>query len=308
MKENFLIGEHYRNRRGPYEVVNINGDQMVIRYEDGTLLSTTVTQQRRIVLDMEYDARAAAIGNESKQKNGDKGSRGGSSPPIRIKEAHFEGFRDTDFQPGTADTTWRSRKALGGVLAQRLVQRTSCDFQSWSVPRWPWVHIARTSHYRRKVAGAHADIRFEVWLDESKARFGLSIERGSASDLEGPVIWDWFRFLPTLSQNEVVQQAVQKAMIEHGVILDIGFKKLAQQVRWEENSLFWIESGERASITWSDVAQRLKVIDANAWVDVVMCRKLSKDDAIARGAAIVDDIIPVFLSLLPVYEAVTGLK
>lgn len=48
MSSPFRVGEKYRNRKDEYEVVSINGDDMVIRYQQGGTLNTTVTDQQRI--------------------------------------------------------------------------------------------------------------------------------------------------------------------------------------------------------------------------------------------------------------------
>lgn len=305
MLVSFEVGGHYRNRHGPYEVVNIDGNRMVIRYEDGTMLSTTVKLQWRIWKNLGYEAQAEKLEEEKRKR---KRQSRGSKP--RIRDASFDGFQDSDFQLGTAGTTWRSRQALGGVLARRLMQRTSYDFLSWAVPRWPWVHVARPEHYRRKDAPADADAKFEVQLNESEARFGLYIERGDSSVLEDPTKWDCFRFFAALSQNRAVQQTLRKSTAEYGVVLQLlGPETLEpRQVSWGEGGLVWIQSGERTSVTWPDVAQRLETIDPELWINISMGKKMPKDDAIARGANIADDIIAVFLSLLPVYEAATGLK
>jgi len=305
MQMGFEVGEHYRNRRGSYEVKSIDGRQMVIRYEDGTLCSTNVVLQGRIWQNVQLEEKIRRQEKEKPPRRPGAGRRIGA-------DASFDGFQDSDFQRGVAGTTWRNRQSLGGVLARRLTQHTSRNFLSWAVPRWPWVHIARPEHYRRKVAGAHADIRFEVRLDESQARFGLHIERGSATHMEGPVKWDWVLFLPVLSQNEAVQQAFRKAMTEGGIVLDVGRESdsgmLESQVLLHEGELVWAESDERIPVTWPDVAARLEAIDPDTWVGIAMGKQRPQDEVIERGAAIVDDITAVFLGLLPVYTAVTGLK
>lgn len=48
MSSPFRVGEKYRNRKDEYEVMSIDGNQMVIRYQLGGTLSTTVTDQQRI--------------------------------------------------------------------------------------------------------------------------------------------------------------------------------------------------------------------------------------------------------------------
>lgn len=48
MDHPFEVGGTYRNRDGSYEVVEISGPKMIIRYEDGRRLETTVRLQARI--------------------------------------------------------------------------------------------------------------------------------------------------------------------------------------------------------------------------------------------------------------------
>ncbi len=48
MSSPFRVGEKYRNRKDEYEVVSIDGNDMVIRYQQGGTLNTTVTDQQRI--------------------------------------------------------------------------------------------------------------------------------------------------------------------------------------------------------------------------------------------------------------------
>lgn len=48
MDHPFEVGGTYRNRDGDYEVLEISGGRMVIRYEDGRRLETTVRLQARI--------------------------------------------------------------------------------------------------------------------------------------------------------------------------------------------------------------------------------------------------------------------
>ncbi|MDD5093450.1 MAG: hypothetical protein PHV74_03600 [Dehalococcoidia bacterium] len=45
----FEIGEQYENRKGKYEVLEIEGDDMRIRWDDGDEISTSVTMQSHIL-------------------------------------------------------------------------------------------------------------------------------------------------------------------------------------------------------------------------------------------------------------------
>ena len=45
----FEVGNWYENRAGKYEVVDLNGSTMTIRYEHGEELETPIRLQQRIV-------------------------------------------------------------------------------------------------------------------------------------------------------------------------------------------------------------------------------------------------------------------
>ena len=55
MGDPFVVGGRCRNRDGPYEVVSVKGERMVIRYEDGREISTTVAMQRRILENIQLE-------------------------------------------------------------------------------------------------------------------------------------------------------------------------------------------------------------------------------------------------------------
>lgn len=52
----FLVGSRYANRRGEYEVLSIDGDRMLIRYDDGTSQEASVSIQARISQNMTLEA------------------------------------------------------------------------------------------------------------------------------------------------------------------------------------------------------------------------------------------------------------
>ncbi len=53
----FLIGGRYANRRGEYEVLSIDRDKMLIRYDDGTIQEVSMSIQVRIARNMALEAR-----------------------------------------------------------------------------------------------------------------------------------------------------------------------------------------------------------------------------------------------------------
>ena len=46
---NFQVGEKYKNRKGTFEVLAIDGDLMQIRWKNEEVAATTVTLQSRII-------------------------------------------------------------------------------------------------------------------------------------------------------------------------------------------------------------------------------------------------------------------
>ena len=60
----FEIGGTYENMKGTYEVVSIKNDTMVIRWQDGLQIETSIELQQRIIERMAFDkaeeGRAAA--------------------------------------------------------------------------------------------------------------------------------------------------------------------------------------------------------------------------------------------------------
>jgi len=51
----FSVGQQYENRKGVYEVLEIEGDTMRIRWENGEEADTTVTMQSHIIQRMQHE-------------------------------------------------------------------------------------------------------------------------------------------------------------------------------------------------------------------------------------------------------------
>jgi hypothetical protein len=66
----FKVGEIYENMKGSYEVISIRKNEMVIRWDDGNEIATTVDLQKRIIERM-------ALEKESKERERQKKAPGG---------------------------------------------------------------------------------------------------------------------------------------------------------------------------------------------------------------------------------------
>ena len=51
----FEVGETYKNRKGSYKVLDIMGDDMRIRWDAGEEVATTVTMQRQIRDNIQFE-------------------------------------------------------------------------------------------------------------------------------------------------------------------------------------------------------------------------------------------------------------
>ena len=54
-KFQFKVGSKHTNMKGDYEVISIQGESMVIRWNNGDEVTTTIDQQTRILERLEYE-------------------------------------------------------------------------------------------------------------------------------------------------------------------------------------------------------------------------------------------------------------
>jgi hypothetical protein len=74
---NFEVGATYENMKGPYEVISIRKNEMIIRWEDGNEMTTTVELQKRIIERMTFEKESERRENQKKASSGKekKGAR-----------------------------------------------------------------------------------------------------------------------------------------------------------------------------------------------------------------------------------------
>lgn len=78
MDHPFEVGKEYRNRRGRYEVVAIDGPKMRIRYEDGHEMKVTISIQTQILEGIQLEEAAQTAkpkGSRRKPKSTAKGKK-----------------------------------------------------------------------------------------------------------------------------------------------------------------------------------------------------------------------------------------
>jgi hypothetical protein len=69
---NFEVGAMYENMKGVYQVVSIQNDSMVIRWNDGSEIVTPVELQRRIIDRMAHEEEIRMQEEVQKQEKAQK--------------------------------------------------------------------------------------------------------------------------------------------------------------------------------------------------------------------------------------------
>jgi hypothetical protein len=112
-KHRLEVGSTYENEKGPFLVLAIQGEWMLIEWDDGEQLKTKVAFPQKVQQRMEMEACQPKTG----------GSR---NAPVWMGRS-FTGLQPTDFPEDVAGTHWRSREQLGGAVA-RLIDASESVF------------------------------------------------------------------------------------------------------------------------------------------------------------------------------------
>ncbi len=303
MENKFKVGGTYCNRSGQYEVVELDEPYMVIRYQDGRQIETTTTLQGRIRGNMqaEQQRRQEVLRASARRKVGT--ARTGALS----RGAKFTGLLPGDFQRGMTGTTWRARPYLGGLLAERLSAATQRAFLSYAIYRRAEVHIVLPERYHNTQKDRARDAKLVFELDVTGARYGFYIEKNN-----GPMdgAWHWLNMLAALGSDEALQQATSKAMRRQRLQWEVYIAPTLEAtalVAAGEGGLEWRGQGndEAESLSWPQFAERLSAIDADAWCNLYLCARMTKEEGLAASAGIAGPVVEAYRALLPLYDAAT---
>jgi len=302
MEHPFRTGETYRNRDGSYEVEELDGRRLVIRYTDGRRLETTVKLQARIWRNILSEE---PIAEQSKPP----APQPETKPHRDRRGRKFTALQDHDFQLGVAGTSWRAKTALGGLLAREMSAITPYEFESHAVYRQSRVHIARPTFYNAEAKWQRA--KFYFALNSRRAHFGYHVERS-----DGPMddAWDWPGFLSVVEAGGALVRRVEAAMHDLGLAWSVwrdaasGLALVARVELTEEGLLSWAgaEGEDAKQVTWPAFAARLNRIEPTPSAHVFLATGIAKHEAIAAGVEIVEPVTTVYRALLPLYTASTG--
>ena len=283
----FVVGETYVNEKGPFEVMSIKREKMVIKWEDGTERETTVEMQLRIQNRrrhekemLERNARLAA----EKARRASK-ARGGAS---------FEGLQSNDFRNKISRTRWRGRDMLGGAVANRI-ESTRFHFQSWAARNKNAIQWADAVLWKKKRKALPA--WFFGNADETSFSWGFFIERSSG---EGEFTPGWTAFLEWL-QDEENEKWLRKAAMEEGLEIYDARKSCFSDVVTAGKKKWSLSDSTPKSL--DSLGALIEKCPEAQPLDLVIGKRIPKKDAIARKKEISQDIANLISRLMPLYRA-----
>lgn len=283
-KTEFVVGGRYENVKGAYEVISITGDSMVIRWDNGEEISSSIELQERIIENMKFREQLTQNQNTPKPVNKIHRSSG----------SQFSGLKNSDFKNNVVKTKWRNRNGLGGAVAKQLYSR-EFNFQSWAVYRVPTVHWAGTKH--RKKTEINKQAKFYVQLDENCMQYGFCVE-GSNGSIDKQE--DWNAFLSWLKSNE---NWLSKIAQENNLSVQVteldGDTKVSEKVIEPDNGE-WISSDK---IKISSLSFYLNGLKHSHWIQFYLALRTDKENVIAKNDTVAGDIAAIFQILMPVYTA-----
>ncbi len=296
-KINFKVGERYENRKGQFEVLSINGEQMEIRWQDGESIWTEVSFQRRVIQNMEFEeaqvkAKAEA-GTAAAAKRASRKRAGGG---------RFAGFKETDFSNGVSGTHWRSRAQLGGAVTQRMDAGTF-RINSWPVYRMARVHWVDETH--REKADDALQGKFFAAASPDGIQYGFFIERPPESK-DSPRL-DWDAFLEWIGAPENENWLRETAAAQELVLCDHNDDEKGEcafqgEIRADENG--WRLDGADKAIP--RLCEFIENLPPRKPGSLMIARRVEKKEVMARGADIANDIAGLFEILMPLYQAATS--
>lgn len=286
----FKVGESYSNEKGVFEVMSIEGDRIVIQFESGEKIDSDIGLQRRI--------------QDRRQWEKTKRERDAASPPAKSrhkptrkseKSKPFSGLQSDVFKNKISDTKWRGRAQLGGSVAAQL-DFAPFKFHSWAAGTRNEIHLADAAHWKSKKV-PHA-AKFFVRADETSLSWGFYIERPDAT---GGKSEDWDAFIRWLRRPENDEWFREIAYQDELVVYDAHQSCFVGLIKPREAD--WAVEGSSVRNSTNALATCIDSWPATAWLDLMVAKRISKEEAIGRSEAIADDIASLFRDLLPLYKA-----
>lgn len=282
----FTEGSTHENEKGPFRVLEIEGDSMLIEWDHGERVRTSAGLQEKIQERLEREARQQTSGKTR-------------STPIWMGRS-FTGLQAADFQEDVTGTHWRSREQLGGAVARLLNAREPVN--SWSIYRRPEIHWAAISRYG--IEDAWLQAKLFLRLDQKSGIFGFYVERSSQPDDSRT---DWLNFLQWLGSQDRVSWL-------HGLLQTMGMSifdpysgpEQAFSRNIDPDGANWrvaFPDGRTAIIALTGLSDYLARVPDTYWLNLVIGHRADAEALVSRGAGVASSIAACFNALLPIYES-----
>ena len=286
----FKVGQEHENMKGAYKVLTVNKGTLSICWESGEEVTTTAVLQNRIIERMQRERaliRGTKKGGKSKSKR----------PKLPKHITKFEGLKEEDFSKNLAGGAWRYYDSLGGEVAARL-NSDKFDIASW--PRYGFSEIYWADFDHRRHGDLRLQARFFARLDENFLYCGLRVrDSGEATDTkdERNAFFAWLRdpenesrLNKIVSEQDFVIYNIEEEDAFSGTIMSAGGK--------------WRLSNKGHEQQIESLCGFLDGLTNNGRpVDLQVAKTIERDNVVARGTKIADDIARLFELLMPVYEA-----
>jgi hypothetical protein len=283
----FVVGETYENEKGLFEVMSIQRDAMVIQWENGESIETTVSFQRRIQERRHWE-------KQMKEKKAAAASTKSRRAAARKPGATFEGFRPEDFKKTISRTPWRSRSQFGGAVTSRL-QSSRLNFNSWAAKRRNEVHWADMARWKAKAVDYPA--KFFARADENTLSWGFYVERPEAGKAASP---NWEAFMQWLAKDEN-DQWLQSVASEQGLVIYDAQQRTFGGVL-KPHAEKWVLDGNPAG-DGDRLAAIIATWPSETWLDLMIARRIPKAEAIEQEKEIATVVAGLIGHLFPLYEA-----
>jgi hypothetical protein len=284
----FKVGEKYENMKGVFEVVSIDGNSMVIRWDDGDSISTEMDFQQRVISRMQNERQILQKNKVSKK----------SKKFISNFGNEFKGLQESDFKTNVTGTNWRSRSCLGGAVTQRL-DSIKYTFNSWAIYRVPMIHWGDEKKHDDNSPWFQS--KYFAKIDDNNLYYGLYLEHSIlAIDKKD----NWSVFISWLNKPENEMLLFEILKVNDLYIYDVEEANFQGTIKPVNNNWVMSHSGNDQQID-SLYSFLTSFTEAN-WIGLQIGTIEKKEDAFLKGESIADDISKVFEILMPVFDASTN--
>jgi len=212
----------------------------------------------------------------------------------------FTGLRPEDFSEDVTGTHWRSREQLGGAVTRALEVREV--FDSWSIYRRSEVHWASDARYRSN--DSMCQTKYIVRVSQHELIFGLYLEHSKERSVNRD---DWLRFLAWTGDPEHCRW-LHHTLLRTGATLTNPYPTVRDlcfygSVVPHADGTFHHDAAKPSIFAATELPAFLSSLRDDLSLNLFICRRISREEAIALGTRIGSTIGDFFMILLPVYES-----